>query len=171
MATALNANPRRSGCAVLSIRGHGHRRTDKVEGEHDMIDYRDSLAGLSPSQLVGFFEGWKNPPTPVTHLCILRGSSEIVFAFDTELDRVVGYITAISDGVLSAYIPLLEVISSHRSRGIGSELVRRMIRKLEGLYMIDLVCDSSSKVFYEPLGMSELIGMVLRNLENQSGRE
>lgn len=136
-----------------------------------MVEYRDSLAGLLPTQLVGFFEGWKTPPSPETHLRILQGSSVVVFAFDTELNRVVGYITAISDGVLSAYIPLLEVLPSHRARGIGTQLVQRIISKLEGLYMIDLVCDSSTKVFYERFGMLQLTGMVLRNQEKQSGRE
>lgn len=58
-----------------------------------MVNYRYSLDGLLPTQLVGFFEGWQAPPSPETHVRILRGSSVFVLAFDTELGRVVGYIT------------------------------------------------------------------------------
>ena len=41
--------------------------------------------------------------------------------------------TAISDGVLSAFIPLLEVLPEWPGHGIGSELVRRMLAELDGL--------------------------------------
>jgi len=36
---------------------------------------------------------------------------------DGEGGRVLGFVTAISDGVLSAFIPLLEVLLSGRARG------------------------------------------------------
>ena len=77
-----------------------------------MIEYRDSAEGLRESQLAGFFEGWPDPPSPETHLRILRQSSEVLLAIDTTTGEVVGFITAISDGVLSAYIPLLEVLGA-----------------------------------------------------------
>ncbi len=60
---------------------------------------------------------------------------------------VVGFITAISDGLLAAYVPLLEVRPEYRGRGIGSELVRRMVGRLEDLYMVDLVCDPELESF------------------------
>jgi len=46
---------------------------------------------------------------------------------DTENGRVVGFVTAVSDGVVSAFLPLLEVLPEYQGRGIGSELVRRML--------------------------------------------
>src|SRR2546421_8095054 len=110
-----------------------------------MISYRDSAVGVSPEQLGGFFQGWSKQPTPAKHLAILRGSGHVVLAFDGA--RVVGFITATSDGVLSAYIPLLEVLSEYQGRGIGSELVRRMLEKLRGLYIVDLVCDPQLQGF------------------------
>ena len=60
---------------------------------------------------------------------------------------MVGFITAISDGVLSAFIPLLEVLPAP-GPGIGSELVRRMLSELEDFYMVDLVCDPELEPFY-----------------------
>jgi len=71
-------------------------------------------------------------------------------------ERVVGFVTAISDGVLSAYVPLLEVLPDHQGRGIGSELVRRLLDRLGDLYMIDVVCDENVVPFYERLGLRRL---------------
>lgn len=135
-----------------------------------MIAYVYSTYGLAPEKLHSFFEGWPDPPSPETHLEVLNGSDHVVLAFDDETGRVIGFITAISDGVLSAYIPLLEVLPEYRGRGIGSELVRRMLEKLDGFYMVDLVCDHELRPFYERFGMRAGTGMMLRNFDRQFGR-
>jgi ribosomal protein S18 acetylase RimI-like enzyme len=106
-----------------------------------MVTYTDSIDGITADHLVGFFAGWKNPPSPETHLKILEGSQDVVLAVDETSGIVVGFITAIGDGVLSAYIPLLEVLPEYRNQGIGSHLVRRMLDKLKNLYMVDVMCD------------------------------
>lgn len=134
-----------------------------------MITYTDDLTQIRPEQLVGFFEGWSEPPSPETHLRILQGSSHVVLAVEED-GRVVGFVTAISDGVLTAYVTLLEVAPSHRHRDIGSELVRRLLRKLNGLYSINLHCDPALRAFYEPLGMQPLGGMAIRNYGASAGR-
>ncbi|MCP4541140.1 MAG: GNAT family N-acetyltransferase [Chloroflexi bacterium] len=131
--------------------------------------YNSENIGLEQVQ-GGFFEGWPNPPSPQVHLKLLANSDHVVLAVDQELDVVVGFITAISDGVLAAYIPLLEVLPAYRGRGIGKELVRRMLDRLGGLYAIDLMCDSDVQPFYASLGMRPAIGMMIRNYEYQSGR-
>ena len=129
-----------------------------------MIEYTDSLEGVEPPQLEGFFVGWPSPPSPERHLELLRGSAAVVLARDG--DAVVGFVTAISDGVLSASIPLLEVLPAYRGRGIGSELVRRLLAALDGLYMIDLSCDAELEPFYARLGFRPLErGMGIRNYE------
>ncbi|WP_163102370.1 GNAT family N-acetyltransferase [Peribacillus alkalitolerans] len=133
------------------------------------MKYKVSLEGVSPDQLQGFFVGWPNPPSPETHLKLLINSNKVVLAVDEEIDRVVGFITAISDGVLSAYIPLLEVLPEFQNRGIGAQLVKRMIGELNEIYMIDLLCDENLQPYYEKLGMSKSRGMVIRNFKNQIG--
>lgn len=134
-----------------------------------MIIYQDDLTGITPVMLHGFFRGWPNPPSPETHYRILQGSQHLVLARDEQAQRVVGFINAISDGVLSAYIPLLEVLPDYQQQGIGGELVRRMLRQLQHLYAIDLLCDSELQAFYAKVGMRPAAGMMLRNYENQSG--
>jgi predicted N-acetyltransferase YhbS len=71
--------------------------------------------------------------------------------------------------VLSAYIPLLEVLPAYQGQGIGSELVRRMLAKLADLYMVDLLCDPGMQPFYERLGMRPTTGMLRRNYDRQAG--
>lgn len=133
-----------------------------------MIRYSDLLDGIKPENLEGFFEGWANSPSPETHMKLLEGSTHIILAKEGE--RVVGFITAITDGVLSAYIPLLEVLPEYRSQGIGKELVRLMLLKLEDYYMVDLTCDPALRSFYLEQGMSALTAMAKRNRQHQAGR-
>lgn len=45
--------------------------------------------------------------------------------------QVVGFVNAISDGGLTAYIPLLEVRREWRGRGIASQLVNRLLEQLD----------------------------------------
>ncbi len=132
-----------------------------------MIKYISSLENIKPEQLKGFFVGWPNPPSEETFMRILKGSYRIVLA--VENDKVIGFINAVSDGVLSAYIPLLEVLPEYKSRGIGKELVSKMKEELSHLYMIDLLCDEELIPYYEKQGMSKATGALIRNYDKQSG--
>lgn len=133
-----------------------------------MVTYQTNLNGIGAAQLEGFFVGWPDPPLPDTHLRILNGSAFVVLAL--EGNRVIGYISAISDGVLSAYISSLEVLPNHQRRGVGRELVTRMKVLLEGLYMIDLLCDDHVLPFYEKLGFNAAGGAMIRRYQHQSGK-
>jgi ribosomal protein S18 acetylase RimI-like enzyme len=82
----------------------------------------------------------------------------------------VGFISAISDGVLAAFIPNLEVLPEYQGKGIGLELTKRMLDSLKHLYSIDLMCDEDVQPFYEKLGMRRYSGMIYRYYENQAGQ-
>ena len=127
------------------------------------IRYTDSLDGITPGMLDGFFDGWAKRPSPQMHLRVLRNSHLVILGIDDQSVQVVGFINAISDGVLSAYIPLLEVRGDFRGRGIGTELTRRMLAKLKDFYMIDVLCDPRMQGFYERCGMTPAAGMMIRN--------
>jgi ribosomal protein S18 acetylase RimI-like enzyme len=135
-----------------------------------MIVYTDSVEGIAAENLQDFFVGWPNPPSPETHLRLLGNSDHVVLAVDDVTGNVVGFITAITDDVLSAYIPLLEVLPDYQRRGIGRELVRRMLEKLVPLYAVDLLCEKELQPFYARFGMQPASGMMLRDYERQSGR-
>lgn len=134
------------------------------------IRYQDSLKGVTAGRLAGFFVGWPKPPSAASHLKLLKGSGLVVLAVDDRSGRVVGFITAITDNVLSAYIPFLEVLPEYQGRGIGVRLVRRMLARLHKAYMVDLICDPALQKFYKKLKMFPAAGMMLRAHRNQSGR-
>ncbi len=134
-----------------------------------MIFYTDSYQNITSDKLKGFFVGWLNPPSPEVHLKLLKNSDYIVLAIDEKTGNVIGFISAISDGVLSAYIPFLEVLPTYQKKGIGAELIRLMLDKLNGYYMIDLLCDTDLQPFYEKFGMNRANGMMFRNYKKQSG--
>lgn len=80
-----------------------------------------------------------------------------------EGDRIVGFVNALSDGVLSSFIPLLEVRPEAQGQGIGHRLVTMMLEELGELYSVDLVCDEDLEPFYESLGGHPLLGFGWRN--------
>jgi ribosomal protein S18 acetylase RimI-like enzyme len=134
-----------------------------------VIAYETTVDGVRTEQLQGFFVDWPTAPSRERHLAALRGSRHVVLAREQETGNVVGFVTAIGDGVLSAYLPLLEVLPDYQGRGIGTELVRRMIELLEGTYMVDLSCDEALVPFYERFGMRRTVAMALRDRDALGG--
>jgi GNAT superfamily N-acetyltransferase len=128
-----------------------------------VIVYETGVDGLRAADLEGFFVGWPSPPSPERHLELLRGSKHVVLARDEESSRVVGFVNVVGDGVLSAFIPLLEVLPAYQGQGIGTELVRRALDLARNRYMVDLLCDEGLVPFYERFGMQRVAGMALRN--------
>lgn len=136
-----------------------------------MVRYLDTPDGLRPRHLRGgFFEGWPDPPSPEAHLRLLGGSDAVALALEESGD-VVGFATGITDGVLCAHVPLLEVLPAYRGEGIGGELMRRVLSRFSDLYSVDLLCDPGLQPFYASLGMRPAAGMTLRRYENAAGRK
>ena len=128
------------------------------------IRYTESLEAVVPEDLQGFWAGWPTRPSPEVHHRMLAGSEAIVLAMDDDAGRrVVGFVHAIGDGVLTAFIPSLEVLPEYQGRGIGTELVRRLLARLEARYSVDLVCDDDLVPFYERLGLQRWGAMIRRN--------
>ncbi len=111
----------------------------------------------------GFFEGWGAPWTPERHLRHLHGAEAVELAVDPATGDVVGFATAIGDGGNVAFVPLLEVLPAWRGRGIGRELLRRLLARLADRYSVDLACDEELVPFYEALGGTPGRAMLWRN--------
>ncbi|KJK46900.1 acetyltransferase [Lentzea aerocolonigenes] len=126
-----------------------------------VISYTTDIGDLAVDDLAGFFVGWPKPPSAAQHLAVLRGSYRVVIA--RAEGQVAGFVNMISDGVLTAFIPWLEVRPEYQGQGMGTELMRRIVAEASHLYSIDLTCDESLRPYYERLGMAALTGMGLRN--------
>ncbi|MCI7456307.1 GNAT family N-acetyltransferase [Actinomyces urogenitalis] len=114
------------------------------------LTYLTAPGCVRPEQISGFFVGWPTPPSAQQLVDVMDGSCRRVWAL--ERDRVVGYVSAISDGVLNAFIPWLEVHPDYQGRGVGSELMRRILKELDGMYAVDLACDPELLGYYEQRG-------------------
>lgn len=126
-----------------------------------MITYRTGVGSVAPNQVSGFFVGWPVAPSVEKLIEVMDSSYRRVWALEGE--RVVGYINAISDGVLTAFIPWLEVHPDYQGQGVGTELVNRLVAQLEGMYSIDLACDEDLIGYYERLGFFSFTAMGKRN--------
>lgn len=127
-----------------------------------MIRYQDSLAGVVPDQLSGFCVGWKNPLQPEQLYHVLQNGAYVELAIDENNGQVAGFINAVSDRVMTAYIPLLEVRPGYQGQGVGTRLVQQMLKQTGHLHMVDLLCDQPLQPFYQRLGMHQATGMLIR---------
>lgn len=127
------------------------------------ISFQDHCDNIEAEQMQGFFQGWSSPHSPQTHLDILKGSTWFWLAVDTESSRVVGFVTAISDGIQSAFIPMHEVLPEYKNEGIGTELMNRILKSCENIQAIDLMCDPELQDYYKRFDMFPSTGMIIRS--------
>ena len=126
-----------------------------------MPRYSTDTSRVSVDHLSGFFVGWPSPPSAHVLHEVLSSTPYTVVAWSGS--EVIGFAYAVSDGVLAAYIPLVEVRTDRQGEGVGTELVRRLLSLLADVYMVDVVCDDAVAPFYERLGLSRVTGMAWRN--------
>ncbi len=126
-----------------------------------MIEYVDSIDGVSADDLGGLLAHWDFTPPEGTLFAMLSQSSAIIIARDVASGRVCGYIAALSDAVAFGFISALEVRPEYRRKGVGTTLVNRMVERLDvaGIY---LSCAPSIIPFYESLGFSRGTAMSRR---------
>ncbi len=92
---------------------------------------------------------------------VVSGSAIFYAAFDGE--EPIGMGRAVGDGSSDAYIQDIAVLPSHRRRGIGGEIVRRIVAELKvrGYGWIGLVGEPGTESFYRELGFAEKPGHTL----------
>jgi GNAT superfamily N-acetyltransferase len=135
----------------------------------DVISFSDDLTRIGEEHLQGFFVGWPAAPSPAQHHAVLRGSYRSIVAIDDDRGRVAGFVNLISDGVLTAFIPWLEVLPEYQGQGLGTQLMRRILEGTERFYSVDLLCDAPLQPYYERFGMAAVPGMTLHHLAVLNG--
>lgn len=74
-------------------------------------------------------------------------------------DILIGYIDSVSNSVSDAYIQDLIVHPCYQGKGIGTELMNRMISALKErhIYMISVVYEDNLKSFYKRFGFYNML--------------
>lgn len=115
--------------------------TDQLKHHRDLLDLYDLLS-------------WREHLGPEAERKLeqaLKGSYAVCHAYEDEI--LVGTARLVSDGALHTYLCGVGVRNSHRRRGIGAELTRRLVEKAaeDGLH-VQLLCEESLIPYYENLG-------------------
>lgn len=115
-----------------------------------MISYRDDLAGINWVQLVDDLtaDDFHNGRTPAELERSFSCSFAAVCAFDNA--RAVGTARLLSDGVCNAYLVDVWTMTPYRRRGVGTELVLRLLDRVPGQH-VGLFTDRHAD-FYSSLG-------------------
>ncbi len=127
------------------------------------IEYRDASHPIDLGQLAALFDrvGWQHRTRDRERLAqMVRGSMYASSAHAGE--TLVGYARAISDGAFNAYVSTVAVLPEYQRRGIGRELVRRLV---EGRDAIQFVLHARSEVhpFYLGCGFTPAPDMLRRD--------
>lgn len=99
--------------------------------------------------------GWwaEDIPDDPSHVRqIIAGSHCFIVA--TEENKIIGMGRAISDKAGDAYIQDLTVMDSYRRKGVGTEILKRLVARLEddSIKWIALIAERNSHDFYTSYG-------------------
>ncbi len=127
-----------------------------------MITYTDSH-DVDLDQLSVLFNsvGWERRTADRDRLAqLVRGSLWVVSALDGE--KLVGFARAVSDGATNAYVSTVAVLPDYQGRGIGREIIRRLIDEHDGIQFV-LHANDNAHPFYLHLDLGfEPINNMLR---------
>ena len=93
---------------------------------------------------------WSSADKPEALHKGLLGSHSLIMAWDEA--TLVGLGNAISDGHLVVYFPHMVVHPDYQGRGIGTELMKRMMARYRGFHQQALIADGRAIDFYKRLG-------------------
>ena len=87
-------------------------------------------------------------------------NSTFKFAVAKDNGKIIGMGRAISDGVSDAYIQDVTVDNSYRKKGIGSGIIRLLVKSLkeEKIGWIGLISEPGAESFYNNLGFEVMKG-------------
>lgn len=101
---------------------------------------------------------WKDYYDPSKLKYMIKGSFAFAVAVNKNLNKAIGMGRVISDGVSDAYIQDLVVLPEYRDTGIGSELVKTLLKYClsKKIIWIGLIAEPGQYGFYSNIGFKTL---------------
>lgn len=124
---------------------------------------------VDPVQLAALFAavGFRRDRHPAHLVAMVEGSRWVVSAWDTDgpgQPRLVGFVRAVSDGVSNAYVSTVGVLPSHQRRGIGRQLMTRLLADKPTVKWV-LHTSEAGEALYRSLGFVDATRMLVRDRE------
>ena len=103
-------------------------------------------------KIVALYEenGWSSAKKPALLQKALSNSATLISAWASE--QLIGIGNAITDGYLVVYYPHMLVHPKYQGRGVGSEMMKRLMYRYEGFHQHMLVADGRAIDFYKKCG-------------------
>lgn len=120
-----------------------------------MVYEYNKIISASELSLLRESVGWNRMEKELSNL-IMNSYCNIAVYDENEL---VGYIDCVSNGVTDAYIQDLMVNPKQQGKGIGTELMNRMIGYLKDnhIYMISVIFEENLMPFYNNFGFNIML--------------
>ena len=131
-----------------------------------MITFKETKE-FPAAQIAELFSSveWESADDVPMLLRALANSTRVISAWDGE--KLVGLIRSMDDGCWSATIDCLLVHKSYHGQGIGSALVKRLLKQLSGVKYISVAPNEPENIsFYERLGFFVVRGSRLLQIIN-----
>ncbi len=119
--------------------------------ETERIEFKFG-AHIDPQELGELFAGttWADGRTPEKIQTMIQNSPIHVSAWSGK--KMVGFLRAITDDVYRAVLDDLVVHESFRKQGIGTEMMKKILERLDHLEEVSVDCASDLIPYYESLG-------------------
>ncbi len=107
---------------------------------------------FSKNQIYQLFksENWESADYPDKLFNAVSHSETVLSAWDNE--KLIGIMTAVSDGDMNVFFPYLIIDAEYRGKGIGKIMVSMMKKRYNNYFRKVLVCDAEKMGFYEKCG-------------------
>ena len=82
-----------------------------------------------------------------------------IAVYEDENQKLIGFVDSVSNGVTDAYIQDLMICPDYQGKGIGTDLMEKMIAclKEKHIFMISVVFEERLKPFYDQFGFSSML--------------
>ena len=126
---------------ALSLEKNMEIKEYQTYNEQEIIDLYQSVGWTNYTSCPEMLEeAYKNS------LCILG-------AFEKE--KLVGVVRVVGDGISIVFVQDILVLPEYQRQGVGSALMRAILKKYASVYQVELLTDSTekSKAFYSSVGL------------------